>query len=431
VRGFVHKRTHVRKNGKPSVLYYAVIEATVPGSNERRQDWGKGYATRRAADTALRERVSAFESQSFVSANKLSVRSYLVEHWLPLMKDRLKPTTFNSYERTLSSYVLPRIGTLRLQELAPAHLNRLYADLRTSGGTQQSKAKAGQTKPLSAKTVRNVHAVLSKALNDAVDAGLFVINVAQRAKPPRQPGARPEIQAWSADELASFLESVADDRLFAAWHLAAHTGLRRGELLGLRWRDIDFDRAVLSVRRAIVLDYTTPIVSTPKNHEARVVDLDAETIDVLQRHKQRQAEEKFAWGEGYASSGLVFRREDGNLINPDHLSQQFERLVRRSGIRRIKFHGLRHTHATLMLKAGVPVKVVSERLGHADPAFTLRVYQHVLSGMQAEAAALFAGVVRAAVVSASEGLRQPHTEVASPGHRRSTATVVGDTEAGE
>jgi integrase len=270
------------------------------------------------------------------------------------------------------------------------------------GGTEQSKAKAGQTKSLSAKTVRNVHAILSKALNDAVDAGLLVINVAQRAKPPRQPAARGEIQAWTADELARFLHSAADDRLFAAWHLAAHTGLRRGELLGLRWRDIDFDRAVLSVRQAIVLDYTTPIISTPKNHEARVVDLDAGTIEALQRHKWLQGDEKLAWGEGYADSGLVFRREDGNLINPDHLSQRFDRLVCRSGVRRIKLHGLRHTHATLMLKAGVPVKVVSERLGHADPAFTLRVYQHVLSGMQAEAAAVFAGVVRTAVVSASE-----------------------------
>jgi len=369
--------------------------------------------------------VSAFESQTFVSANKLSVRSYLVEHWLPLMKDRLKPTTFNSYERTLSSYVLPRIGTLRLQELVPAHLNRLYADLRSGGGTEQSKAKASQPKPLSPKTVRNVHAVLSKALNDGVDAGLLVINAAQRAKPPRQPAAGSEIQAWSADELARFLEFVSNDRLFAAWHVAAYTGLRRGELLGLRWRDVDFDRAVLSVRQTIVLDYTTPIISTPKNQEARVVDLDDETIKVLQHHEALQSEEKRAWGGGYADSGLVFRREDGNLINPDQLSQRFDRFVRGSGIRRIKFHGLRHTHATLMLGSRVPVKVVSERLGHADPAFTLRVYQHVLSGMQAEAAAMFASVVRTAVVSVSEPLRGCDLAVSPPEQRGSIARERG------
>ncbi len=331
----------------------------------------------------------------------MSLDEYLTKHWLPLLTDRIKPTTLDAYKRMLYGYVIPRVGRVKLQTLSATHLNHLYTELRASGGTWQSKKQSGP-KPLSQKTVRNVHAVVSKALNDAVDVGLVATNVAERAKPPRQRSVSSTVDAWTAPELGAFLAFVHDDRLFAAWHLSSHTGLRRGELLGLRWSDIDEERSTLSVRQTIVLEYTTPIFGTPKNHEARVVDIDATTLEVLRQHRQRQRVEAASWGEGYVDSELVFRRENGDLINPDSFSQTFQRLLRRSGVRRIKLHGLRHTHATLLLKAGVPVKVVSERLGHSDPAFTLRIYQHVLSGMQAEAAALFTSVIRAVLASADD-----------------------------
>jgi integrase len=337
--------------------------------------------------------VTAFENHEFVQSQKLAVGEYLTEHWLPMLVDRIKPTTLDSYERMVRCYVLPRIGVVKLQALSVGHLNRLYADLRQSGGTQFAKAKRGQPKGLSQKTVRNVHAMLSKALNDAVDSGLLAVNVAARAKPPKVRGTSQPIEAWTADELRQFLEYVAEDRLYACWHLAAHTGMRRGELLGLRWRDVDLAAGQLAIVQTLTLVYTKPTFTTPKSGEARVVDLDRQTMAVLEAHRRRQHDAQTEWGDGYVESGLVFRREDGGPINPDRLSQLFDKFVRHSGIRRIKLHGLRHTHATLMLKAGVPVKVVSERLGHADPAFTLRVYQHVLSGMQAEAANIFANVI--------------------------------------
>ena len=406
MRGFVHKRTHTRTDGRPSILYYAVIETTDVGSAKRRQDWGKGYATRREADRALRDRVAAVEARSFIGGNRFTVGEYLVDQWLPLQKDRVKTTTLNSYQRTIEGYVVPRIGRLRLQDLSATHLNSLYADLRTRGGTWQSaaKKKQGADKPLSPKTVRNVHAILSKALNDAVDTGLILSNCAARAKPPRARSVSENVDAWTAEELTQFLASVRGDRLSAAWHLTAYTGVRRGELLGLRWSDLDLSSRTLSVRQTLILDYSTPTFSTPKNHEARVINLDEETSAVLEQHRTTQQVERREWGEGYLDSGLVFRREDGSLIHPDRLSQLFDKFVRKSGIRRIKFHGLRHTHATLMLKAGVPVKVVSERLGHADPAFTLRVYQHVQSGMQADAARVFAEMLS---TSRADGPEEP------------------------
>lgn len=398
MRGFIYKRTHRRTDGKDSILYYAVIETTRPGTTKRTKDWGPSFRTRKAAEAALAERLGARHAGAFVSTNRLTLGAFLHDQWLPMLLDRNKPTTRNSYGRMIEGYVIPRIGGLRLQDVTAAHLTTFYAEIRQNGGTQQSPKRRNEPKPLSPKTVRNVHAVLSKAFNDAIDLGLLQHNPAARAKPPRQRSVSDKVDAWTTEERRRFLDFVAGDRLYAAWHLAAYTGMRRGELLGLRWENLDLDHARLAVRETIVLNYTTPIIETPKSHEARVINLDEDTVGVLLRHRESQVIEGEAWGAGYVESGLVFTRENGELINPDRLSQMFDRLVRLSGIRRIKFHGLRHTHATLMLKAGIPVKVVSERLGHADPAFTMRVYQHVSSGMQSEAAKQFAASLGSRVI---------------------------------
>lgn len=393
MRGFIYKRTHHRKDGKDSILYYAVIETTKPGTTNRTKDWGPSFRTRKAAEDALAERLGARQAGKFIATNRLTLGEFLCDQWLPILRDRNKATTRNSYERMVKGYIVPRIGGMRVQDVTASHLTTFYAELRERGGTQMSPQRRGEPKPLSAKTVRNVHAVLSKAFNDAIDFGLLQANPAARAKPPRQRAASTKVDAWTAEELRRFLDLVAGDRLYACWHLAAYTGMRRGELLGLRWEDLDVDRARLAVRQTIVLEYTTPIIETPKSHEARVINLDEDTVGVLIKHREAQEAEAEAWGLGYAETGLVFTRENGELINPDRLSQIFDRLVRLSKIRRIKFHGLRHTHATLLLAAGVPVKVVSERLGHADPAFTMRVYQHVTTAMQEEAARRFADAV--------------------------------------
>lgn len=173
------------------------------------------------------------------------------------------------------------------------------------------------------------------------------------------------------------------------------TGMRRGEVLGLRWSDVDLDAARLSVRQALVAVGYDVIESTPKSHNARVVDLDAETINKLREHRCRQQEERDEWGTDYQDSDLVVAKENGEPIHPHTFSQSFERTIRRAGLRTIRLHDLRHTHATLALKAGVPVKVISERLGHESPAFTLKQYAHVIPGMQADAAAQVAELVRA------------------------------------
>jgi integrase len=186
---------------------------------------------------------------------------------------------------------------------------------------------------------------------------------------------------------------VSGSRLEAVWRLAAMTGMRRGEVLGLRWADVDLGAARLSVRQARVAVAYAVIESTPKSHNARVIDLDHETVELLRAHRRRQDEERAEWGGDYQEHGLVVAKEDGSPIHPHSFSQTFERLIKRAGIRPIRLHDLHHTHATLALKAGVPVKVVSERLGHESPAFTMKQYAHVIPGMQAAAAALVAELI--------------------------------------
>lgn len=259
-------------------------------------------------------------------------------------------------------------------------------------GTLASNGREGG--PLSAKTISYIHTIVHKVLADAVDADLITRNVADRAKPPR-PTRRATcgIQSWTAEELRSFLDNVTGVRLEAVWRLAAMTGMRRGEVLGLRWSDVDLDSARLSVRQALVAVGYEVVTSTPKSHYARVIDLDAETVTKLREHRRRQDGERVEWGADYHDQDLVVAKENGEPIHPHTFSQSFERIIRRAGLRAIRLHDIRHTHATLALKAGVPVKVVSERLGHESPVFTLKQYAHVLPGMQAEAARAVAALV--------------------------------------
>jgi integrase len=198
---------------------------------------------------------------------------------------------------------------------------------------------------------------------------------------------------WSADELRDFLSSIEDSAWYAPIFLAANTGMRRGEVLGLTWRNVDLDVGRLTVSQQILsVEYEAKVADVKTAHSRRTIDLDPRTVAVLRAWRRTQLEQTLSTGRR-KDDGFVFTRPDGEPIHPDFFSQSWDRLVRASEFRRIRLHDLRHTHATILLKAGVPVKVVSERLGHSSPAFTMTVYQHVLPGMQADAAAAFSTAV--------------------------------------
>ena len=289
---------------------------------------------------------------------------FLRDEWLPAVRAKIRPTTYVGYEGHVRRYLVPALGDRRLDELVPTDLNRLYAQLLTK---------------LRPATVRSVHATCRSALRDAVKWGLLDSNPAERADPPKQ--AHGEMTVWTAAELTSFLESVRDHSLYPLWLTLAMTGLRRGEALGLRWIDVDLDSLQMRIRQTLLQAGSKVLVGKPKTARGRrVVVLDEGTAAVL-RSLPRTGE-------------LIFCHPDGRNLHPGEVTKAFVTLVDASGLRRIRLHDLRHTHATLALQAGVHPKIVSERLGHSSIAFTLEVYSHALPTLQEEAAAQIASLVR-------------------------------------
>ncbi|MBN1460977.1 MAG: tyrosine-type recombinase/integrase [Armatimonadetes bacterium] len=375
-----------------------VVRVRDPKTGKMKDQWKGGYQTRKEAKAARDDARAAANKGTAVASTKITVREYL-EAWLEAQAGQVRPTTLVSYKLHVESYISPRIGAERLQQLTPGMVDRLYAVLVKEGGRDRHKVEEGKkpkAKPLSATTVRRIGATLHKALADAVKKKLIPYNPADAAELPkiqRDSDTAAGMQTWTREELDKFLAHVAPDRLFPMWRLAAWTGMRRGEVAGLTWRDVDLDAGTITVQRARVTVSRTDVrESKPKTGSGRrLVELDVETLNALTAWKDRQDAERKEWDENaldkdkWPGHGLVFTYQDGAALHPDHLTGAFASHVKKAKLPAIRLHDLRHTHATLMLAAGVPVKVVSERLGHSTPGFTMTVYQHVLPGMQREA----------------------------------------------
>lgn len=389
MQGHIHKRVHSTADGRTTTTWYVVVEVGRGKNGRRRQKWHGGYRTRREAEAVRAKLVNDIHRGIYIVPTKTTLAEWVADAWLIFAKTRIKASTFDSYRRTLDLHILPRIGGNALSDITTPMLNQLYAELLLNG------RRNGGGGGLSNRSVRYVHAIIRKVLADAIDAGLIAINPAALAKPPRAVrSAAPTMNFWTAAELARFLSRVNGHEFAMAFRLLVLTGMRRGEVLGLRWDDVDFDGRSLSVRHALVVVGYAIREEAPKSHQARVIDLDRDTIERLRLLEAQQVGTRESDNERHRS--LVIATNDGSPVHPDRLTKSFDQQVRLSGLRRIRLHDLRHTHATLALRAGAPVKVISERLGHESPAFTLTQYAHVMPGMQAEAAALIAELIQAA-----------------------------------
>ncbi len=347
-----------------------------PATGSRRQIQRQGFRTKREAETALDEHITTIRSGGALSPSAAVLGDFL-DGWLEGQTSQLKETTWESY-RIVVDRVNARIGKVKIQSLTPLELERFYALLAESGGRRGG--------PLAVKTIRNTHTVLRKALSDAERLGLIVRNPAAAARPPAD--VRKEQETWSSDELREFLEAVAEDRLYAFYVLLATTGMRRGEALGLRWRDLDLDGAELHIVQTLVAINYRPVVTTPKTKRSRrLIYLDDGSVGVLRSHRSAQRVERLSAGPAWDSQNdLVFCDEMGGLLNPDWISRDFRIKIRKAMVRDIRLHDLRHTYATLALKGGVHPKVVSERLGHATVGITLDLYSHVTPAIGRDAA---------------------------------------------
>jgi integrase len=376
-------RGSIRKRG--STYTYWLDLPPDPVTGKRRQKTKGGFRTKRECQAALNEAIMAMQTGTYVEASKRTVRSFLLDEWLPDREPpKLRATTYANYQTQIKTHVLPALGSVELQRLSPTQLNTFYRAL-LAGGRRDGQG-------LAPKTVKNIHAIMHRALKDAVRWGYVVRNVADAVEPPK--GHSPEMQVWTPEQLRIFLAHARTDRLYAAWLLVATTGMRRGELAGLRWADVDLDGGRVSPRRPrVVVNYTVE-VSEPKTAKGRrSLALDAGTVAALRNHRRRQAEDRAVVGALWQDSGLVFTRPDGAPIHPDLISDWFERLAREAGLPKIRLHDVRHSYASAALAAGIPAKIVSERLGHATIAITMDTYSHVLPGLDEEAAETVARLI--------------------------------------
>jgi integrase len=376
------------KTGK----WYFVTD-TAPAGSPRRQVRRRGFKTKAEARAARDEMRRDVRKGVFVEPSRQTLERFLVDDWLPAVRGSLEPSTWASYDRYLRLHVIPRIGAIPLQALDPGTLNKLYSALLADGGRRDGKPGG-----LSPRTTRYLHTIVHRALKEAVAWGRLVRNPAGAALPPRAQDAQPpEMRTWSAPQLAEFLRLVEHSRYRAPWMFLATTGCRRGEALGLRWDDVDLELARASIRQTITaVEHKIRVAPRTKTGRGRgrAVDLDAATVEMLRAHRTRQAREFLLLGRRPQGDTLVFCFPDGRPYHPERFSREFDRRVERLGIKpRIRLHDLRHTWATLALGAGVPVKVVSERLGHKTTAITSDVYSHVTPTMQTDAAERVAGLI--------------------------------------
>ena len=370
-------RGHVSQRG---TKFRYMIDQPRLADGKRRQLQRSGFATRTEADRALTAKLKELDDGRVIDTGPKTLGKYLDE-WGPTLAINLKETTRASYTMHVNTHLRPALGTIELRKLAPAQLTLLYAQLME--GTDQRR-------PLAAATVRRIHATLHRALQDAVDNDLILRNPASKAKLPRP--KRTTMSYWSPEQTRAFLVAVAEDRLFALYRLACFTGMRRGELLGLRWEDVDLGTREVTVRRALtVADYKV-IETTTKSDRERKIAIDPTTGAALARHRETQDLER-SYSDSWQESGLVFCDEAGRHLHPERVSSWFGQRVRAVGLPRLRFHDLRHSYATAALQARVPIKVVSERLGHANVAITSDRYSHVLSAMDQEAADTVASVI--------------------------------------
>jgi integrase len=358
------------------------------GTRRNAAGWSK---TKRAAQQALRDMLTDASRGELVDPSRQPLGAYLDE-WAAGL--RLAPSTIASYRKNIRLHIAPALGTVPLNRLTTEQIDRLYRELERGG-----RADHRQGEGLSPRIVRYVHTILSAALGAAVKTRRLPRNPAGKdASPPTAKQAKsPEMQCWTAGQLAAFLGWAREHaENFALWHVLAYTGMRRGEALALRWRDIDLDAAAVRIRQSagmvrVAGESAEVVEGDTKSGKPRLVDLDGPTAAVLRARKRERGALHLSLARDEA---LVFGDHEAQHRNPEHVSRQFARDVERCGqVPAIRLHDLRHTHATILLTEREPVHVVSARLGHASAVVTMTVYAHVLPGSQRDAADRFAQLV--------------------------------------
>ncbi|MCL5981376.1 MAG: site-specific integrase [Firmicutes bacterium] len=363
-----------------------------------------GKTKKEAIDKMQKARQFAKSAGGYVEPTKTTLGEWLDKWLTTYKKGQIRPSTYESYETVINRYLKPAFDMVPMAKLQANMLQNFYNE-------QLENGRADGTGGLSTRMVRYMHAIIRQALQQAVKEGILIRNVADATSPPviKNKQMRPLAEAELLDFLE--LEAVKDDRLFAAYLLAATTGLRRGELLGLCWDCVDMEQGALTIQRQLLkLNSGLTLDDTTKTKSGRrSINMTDDAIRELKAHRKRQLQERLLMGAAYQDRNLVFCREDGSLLRPEEFTKRFQRHLVNAGLPKVRLHDLRHTHATLLLQRGIPAKLVQERLGHSSITMTLDLYSHVTPEMQKLAAESLNGLMAKASAK-KEGLAKKQGE---------------------
>lgn len=387
----------IRKDSDGKPRYRVRIAAHDPVTGARRNITIGTYRTKKEAGKAERDALTQQERGTLIDPAKVTVTELLTT-WLQTKAGTISPNSEKDYEITIRRHIAPAIGRVHVQKLTPAQMQAQFTTWKDAG--------------LQPRTLARCHSILNQALEKAVEWGIVYRNVCRsvsRPSLPKRPGS-----VWTPDETRTFLHTAMHrpiltragdtgktrpDELSPLWHFLALEGMRRGEALGLRWQDVNWDRGTVHIAQTVVSDKANKgrAMVQPRTKTgagARTVKLTAETLEVLEAHRDRQAFTRKAAGNAWEDHDLIVCTSTGTPVNPNNVSRSFHRLVRLAGVPQIRVHDLRHGAATMLLRAGVPAKIVSERLGHANIGITLDLYSHVTGEMQDAAAEAMSALMR-------------------------------------
>lgn len=361
-------RGHIAKKGNK---YYIVIDLDKDEvTGKRKQKWLSGYDRKRDAERALPGVLSDFIKGTFVEPSKITFGE-IMETWLKDKKTSVKHGTWKSYEWLVYKHIIPNLGKVQMTKLKPKHFHDFYHK------TLLAKLAVG--------SIKKAHVIIMDALDRAVTWGEIVQNVARSVELPQ--GKKAKFEVWNEKQLKLFLDTAAHNQYYIAFELAASTGMRQSEILALRRIDVDLNIRSISVRQAYTIAEVGHDFDDTKNDSSiRSIALFANTVQMLQDHFEKQRIEKET-NKFYTDSGLVVQTSVGTPLGPRNLMRNYYSILdtiikEHPDFPRIRFHDLRHTHATLLLKAGIHPKIVQERLGHSSINVTLDTYSHVLPNLQ-------------------------------------------------
>jgi len=366
---------YTTKKGK---AWYVVLDLGRDDEGKRMQKWVSVRkelkllkpATKRQAEELLINLLKDLQDGTYFEPAEITLQEYLAKWLQEYCKPNLKQTTFDSYESFVRLHLTPTLGKIPLKDLRPTQVQKLYND---------------KVNDLSSRSVRYMHSILRRALKQAVKWEYIHRNIIEAVTPPSL--KQKEKQPWDTNQVKTFLDAAKAERLYPLFLLAIMTGMRRGEILGLKWDDINLNNGIVSIKRSIVRTSKGPVVGEVKTEKSkRAVSISETVIQALKTYRTVQAQELLMVGQKN-TDGWVFTREaDPRPPYPTHLNKILKRIITQANLPKISFHDLRHTHATMLLSQGVNPKIVQERLGHSNISVTMDVYSHVMPGMQKQAA---------------------------------------------